>query len=302
MFINLRRIIKFGWQNLFRDGGLAAATVFILVLAISLATSLFLLKDIGQFLITSLQEKADISVYFKARALEDDILNVRQELSKIPEIKEIKYVSKEEALSSFVEKHKGSPILIESLEEVGGNPFLASLNIKAFQPEQYQKVTNFLDNTLYKDLIEKVDYYQRKPVIERIFSLTSIINRSGILLSLILAILAILVTFNTIRLAIYNSGEEIKIQRLVGASNWFIRGPFLVQGAISGIFATLICLLIFTLISWQLSPRIEFFFPGLNLFQFFISNFWTVVLIQLVAGVGLGIVSSAIATRKYLRI
>jgi len=302
MFTTLGRIFKFGWQNIFRDGGLTAATIFILFLTISLTTSLFLLKDIGQFLITSLQEKADISVYFKTEANEDDILNVRKELSNIPEVKEIKYVSKEEALSSFIEQHKDSQILMESLEEVGGNPFLASLNIKAFQVEQYQLVANFLENTIYKDLIEKVDYYQRKPVIERIFSLISAINRSGILFSLILVILAILVTFNTIRLAIYNSGEEIKIQRLVGASNWFIRGPFLVQGAISGFFATLICLLIFTLISWQLSPRIDFFFPGLNLFQFFIGNFWIIILIQLATGVGLGIISSAIAVRKYLKV
>jgi len=302
MLTSLKRIFRSSWQNLFRDGGLTAATIFILVLTISLATALFLLKNIGQFLITSLQEKADISVYFKPGAVEENILDLQKELSKIPEVKEIKYVSKDEALSSFVEKHKDNPVLMESLQVVGGNPFLASLNIKAFQAEQYQAITNFLEATFYKDLIEKVDYYQRKSVIEIIFSLTSNLSKAGIGISIILAIIAILVTFNSIRLAIYNSKEEIKIQRLVGASNWFIRGPFLTQGAISGIFATLICLLIFFLICWQLSPRIEFFFPGLNLFQFFIGNFWTIVLIQLLAGAGLGVISSAIAIRRYLKV
>lgn len=302
MFTSFKRIIKFGWKNILRDGGLTAATIFILFLTITLATSLFFFKNISQLIINSLQEKADISVYFKPEVAEENILTLKNEISSFPEIKEVKYVSKEEALSNFKEKHKDNKILMESLEEVGGNPFLASLSIKSFQAEQYENVTKLLDNILYKDLIEKVDYYERKPIIERVFSLTSAINRAGLIFSTILGILAVLVVFNTVRLAIYNSGEEIKIQRLVGASNWFIRGPFLVQGAISGTFAALICLLFTALICWLIGTRTEFLFPGFNFFNFFLSNFWTIILIQFCTGVGLGIISSAIAVRRYLKV
>jgi len=118
----------------------------------------------------------------------------------------------------------------------------------------------------------------------------------------LLVIAAILVAFNTIKLAIYNSREEIKIQRLVGASNWFIRGPFLIQGTIAGIFAALIGLAVFSLVCWLLSPKIEFFFPGLNLFGIFTNNLGLIFLIQLATGLGLGIISSTIAIRKYLRV
>jgi len=305
MFILIKRIFKSGWLSFSRDGGLAAATCFIMVMTIFLATSLFLLRDVGQFLISTIQEKADISVYFKEGAPEEDILKVKEEISEIPEVKSVKYVSKEEALESFVQRHKDDPILMESLEEVGGNPFLAALNIRAFQASQYQAVANFLDDALspsLKDLVEKVDYYQRKSVIERIFALTSGMGKAGISLSIVLAIVAILVAFNTIRLAILNQKEEIKVQRLVGASNWFIRGPFLVQGAISGIFATIICLLIFTLICWFLSPKIEILFSGLNVWRYFTGNFFTIILIQLVTGIGLGVISSTIAIRRYLKV
>jgi len=302
MFTTLKRIFKSGWNSFSRDGELAAATVFILVLSIFLITSLFLFRGISQFLISLLEEKADISVYFKEEVTEEDILNLKEELAKIPEVKEIKYVSREKAMAEFIQRHKDNPVLMTSLEEIGRNPFLASLNVRAFETIQYQAISNFFENPPFKNLVEKVDYYQRKPVIERIFFLTSTINRTGIFLSIVLAVVVILVTFNTIRLAIYNSGEEIKIQRLVGAPNWFIQGPFLVQGAISGIFATLICLAIFSLICWILSPKIEIFFPGLNIFQFFVSNFWTILLIQLATGVGLGVISSAIAIRKYLKV
>jgi len=305
MFTSIKRIFKSGWQSFSRDGDIAAANIFIMTMTILLATSLFLFKDISQILISAIREKADISVYFKTAAQEEDILNIQGELSKIPEVKDVEYVSKEKALEDFIQRHKDNQVLMGSLEEVGGNPFLAALNVRAFEASQYQAVVNFLDATLeptYQNLIEKVDYYQRKPVIERIFALTSGAGKVGIFLSIVLAIVAILVAFNTIRLAILNQAEEIKIQRLVGASNWFIRGPFLVQGAISGIISTLISLLIFALICWFLGPKIEFLFSGLNVWKFFTGNFFTIILIQLSTGILLGAISSSIAIRKYLKV
>jgi len=305
MLTLLKRIIRSGWLSFRRQGGLSVATIFIMIMVISLVTFLFLFQNITQFLISSLQEKVDISVYFKEEALEEEILKVKEELTQIPEVKEVKYVSQEQALAKFIQRHKESSVLMESLKEVGENPLLASLNISAREASQYARIANFLDDTLspsLKNLIEKVDYYQRKSVIEKIFSLTAGINRGGILLIIILALVAILVVFNQVRLAIYSQREELTIQRLVGASNWFIRGPFLVQGAISGFLATLFCLLIFTLICWFFSPKLEILFPGLNLFGYFTGNFGIILLIQIFTGVGLGIVSSLIAIRRYLEI
>jgi len=305
MFTSIKRIFKSGWLSFSRDGGLTVATCFIIAMTILLVTSLFFSKNLSQFLISTIQEKADISVYFKEIVPEEDILNLKEEISKIPEVKSVKYVSKENALENFVQRHKDDPVLMESLEEVGGNPFLAALNIQAFEASQYPAVANFLDSTLpssYQDLIEKVDYYQRKPVIERIFAITSGVKEAGIFLSIVLVIVAILITFNTIRLAILNQKEEIKVQRLVGASNWFIRGPFLVQGAIAGVISALICLLISALVCWVLSPKIEILFSDLNIWGYFTSNFFTVLFIQLATGIGLGVISSTIAIRKYLRI
>jgi len=299
MLINFKRILKAGWQNFSRDGGIAVATIFILVLAIFLVSTIFLSKDISQFLIASLQEKADISVYFKEFVLEDDILKIKEKLSQVPEVKNVEYVSKEEAIKRLVAKH---PQLIESVQETEGMLRLSSLNVNVFEANQYQPVMNFLESSNFKDYIDKVDYYERRPVIERIFSLTSLFSKIGISLSIVLIITAILVTFNTIRLAISNQKEEIKIQRLVGASNWFIRGPFLVQGAISGLIAVLISALIFSSICWFLSPKIEFFFAGLNLFHLFIKNFWVLLLIQFASGILLAAISSTIAIRKYLRV
>ena len=301
MLVLLKRIIRSGWLNFSRNSGLSLATIFIMVMTISLVTSLFLFRDITQFLISGLQEKVDISVYFKEATPEEDILRFGEEINKIPEVKNVEYVSREAALESFTQRYKDNPVIMESLGEVG-NPLLASLNIKAREASQYMTVANFLETSSYKNLIDKIDYYQRKPVIERIFSITSAINKTGISFSLILAIVAILVAFNTIRLAIYNSKEEISFMRLVGASDWFIRGPFLVQGAISGFAAAIITLLIFTGALFFLGPKLEILFLGLNIFNSFTGNLGILFLIQIFTGVGLGVVSSIIAIRKYLKI
>ena len=293
MYIAFQRIVKSAWKGFFKDGGMVAADIFIMLLAISAITSLILFTNLSNLLTTELQKKVDISVYFREASPESDILILKEEIEKIPEVKEVEYLSKEKAFEAFVEKHSDNPILMEALIEVGVNPFLASLNIKAFTASQYQTVADFLAKPDFKNIIEKVDYYQRKPVIERIFSLTSNLKIAGILLSIILALVAILVAFNTIRLAIYNSREEIRIQRLVGASDWFIRGPFLAQGAITGIFAAVIAFFLFFFASLFVGPKAGFLFTGFNAFNFFMSNFWLLISVQLLTGIGIGAISSS---------
>jgi len=152
-----------------------------------------------------------------------------------------------------------------------------------------------------EDIIEKVDYYERRPLIEKMAEFTLAVKIAGILASIIFSIIAILITFNTIRLAIFGKKEEIGIQRLVGASNWFIRGPFLMQGAICGFFAALVSLGLFGLSFWLLNPRVNDLFSDLNLFDIFLSNFWSLLLVQLVSGILLGVVSSSLVVRKYLK-
>ena len=301
MLTSFKRIIKTGWKGFSRNIGLSIATILIMVVVISLATLLFLLNPASKILISGLQEKVDISVYFGEDVLPGDIWEVESEISRIPEVKDVEYVSREQALEKFIEKHRDDPVLMESLTEVGYNPFLASLNIKAWQVSQYEQVTNFLETGPFRNLIDKVDYHQRKPVIEKVFSITSGINKVGIFFSIIFGVIAILVAFNTIRIAIYNSSEEISIMRLVGASNWFVRGPFLIQGAIVGFIATLITITITFGICYGLDSKIRVIAPEISIFSLFLSNFWTLILIQFATGIGLSILSSFIAIRKYLR-
>ncbi len=302
MIVAFKRIIKSGWQGFFRDGHLALATIFILAMTVILIVSFFFMKDIGRVLISSLREKVDISVYFKDGTSEDNILKAEEEILQLIEVKEVKYVSAEEALANFIEKNKDDLVLMESLQEVGGNPFLASLGIKSQQASQYEAISAFLSKSDFRDSIEKIDYFQRKSAIDKIFSVASLAEKFGISLAVILTIVAVLVTFNTIRLTIYNQREEIKIQRLVGASNGFIQGPFIFEGVVLGTAAALISLIVFSLTCWILAPKATVLLSDINIFQLFVQSFWSLLLIQLITGVGLGVFSSLIAIRKYLKV
>lgn len=302
MLISFKRVIKTGWKGFRRNIGLSLATILIMVIVISLATLLFLLNPVSKILIADIQEKVDISVYFKEDVSSEYILEVESEISKIPEVKDVEYISKDQALEKFIEKHKDDPVLMESLTELGSNPFLASLNVMAWEPSQYEQVANLLETSSFRNLIDKVDYHERKPVIEKVFSVVSGLNKIGIFFSILFAAIAVLIAFNTVRIAIYNSGEEISVMRLIGASNWFVRGPFLIQGIIIGFIATLITLLITFGLCYGFDARIKTIAPDISIYSIFISNFFLLFLIQLATGIGLGIISSYIAVRKYLKI
>ncbi|MDA1337147.1 MAG: FtsX-like permease family protein, partial [bacterium] len=122
------------------------------------------------------------------------------------------------------------------------------------------------------------------------------------LVTLFAGFIAVLVAFNTIRLTIYGSRDEIEVMRLVGASNWFIRGPFIIQGVIVGVLATLITTLLFFPVTLFVGIKLQSFAPGFDLFSYFASNLLVIVFLQLAVGVGLGVISSLLALRRHLRV
>jgi len=299
---NLIRVIKTGLQNFWRNSWLSAATISIIVLTLFVITSLLLLNVVTQSIVADLENKVDVSAYFNSESPETDILAIRQDLIKLPEVKSAEYVSKNEALKQFKERHKDNPTLIESLNELDDNPLQASLNIKAQSASQFEQIVNFLEQSKYESLINKVNYHQNKEVIDRVSSLASNIGRGGLIASFVLALMAIFVTFNTVRLTMYNWREEISVMRLVGASNWYIRGPFIVEGMIYGILAALVTLIILYPALYFVSPKITSFLPEVDLLYFFEVNIGQILILLVGVGVALGSLSSFIAIRRYLRV
>ena len=302
MGMNFKKIIDSGWVNFRRNSYLSFAATSIMALVLILFLGLLSLQFLSSQVVASLQEKIDISAYFKTDATEEQALKIKSDLSVLPEVADVTYVSQEQALADFKARHAQDELIQESLEQLDSNPLAASLNIKTKDPSQYAIITQFLETSSLRSVIDKINFYENKGVIERIESISRGVRSWGLIVTLVLALIAVMVTFNTIRLTIFSQKQEIEIMRLVGASNWHIRGPYLAEGSLYGLFAAVIALAIFYPVAFFASDKIAAFAPGINLFGYFLTGAPQVVLMVAVLGVVLGVASSSIAIRRHLKI
>ena len=298
----MERIIKNGWINFWRHFWLSSATISVMVLMLLVVSGLLVLNVATQTTVSMIQDKVDISVYFETFAEEKEILELRDSLLTFEEVKSVDYVSRQEALDAFKARHKDNQLILNALKELDDNPLEAVLNIKAYQASQYEAISQFLETGSHNEVIDKVNYRENEELISRLFSITNTTKKIGLGASLLLGLVALLVMFNTIRITIYSRRDEISIMRLIGASSWFIRGPFLVQGALIGIISASLSLVVtYTVLAFITEPASQFI-PGLDLFDYFVSNALFIIGGQILFGMILGALSSFVAVRKYLKV
>jgi len=305
MFLSLKRIIKAGFVNFWRNSFVSLASILVMTVTLFvLGTVLF----VGVMLNASLEQikdKVDINVYFVTEALEEEVLALKKSIEALPEVASVEYVSRDDALLRFRARHADDQLTLQALEELGENPLGANLNIKAKETSQYEGIAAFLENESAlsrgeTQIVDKVNYFQNKVAIDK---LTKIIDSSetfGLAIMIILIIASVLITFNTIRLAIYISRDEIEVMQLVGASNAYIRGPFVFEGIMYGIVSSFFTLVLFYPLTLWLGPLTQTFFGSINIFHYFVGNFVNIFFIIVTSGVVLGAVSSYLAVRKYL--
>ncbi len=301
MFTTFKRILKAGSLSFVRNTWLSVATVLVMSLMLFVMGNLIFVSAFAATALKMFQSKIDVTVYFTTDAQEDQILAVKKEIEAMPQVSGVNYMSKEQAFTDFRDRHKDNTFIASALDEIGTNPLEASLNVSAQDPASYGAISDFLVKKNYP-IVDKINYFENKDVIERLSSIIASVRGAGAIIALVLAFVAILVTFNTIRLAIYTVREEIGIMRLVGATQWFIRGPFLVSGVLYGLSAATVVTLFFFPMTWMASPKVALLLPGFDLFHYFLNNFMQFFIVMLGSSIVLGVVSSSIAMRKYLKI
>jgi len=305
MFLAFYRSVRTGFQSFWRDRWVSTATVGVMSLTLFIITGVMLLSMLAGVILKLIEKKMDISIYFKKEATQEQILAVKSDIMRMEQVAEVNYISSQQALVQFKQAYKSNPIIQESLKEVGENPLEASLEIQAKEPSQYEEIVSFIHKQDYKDLIDKITYNDQKKIIQRLDAFTSSSRKAGIFFSLILIVIAVLVSFNTIRLAIYDARERIMIMRLVGSDNWFIRGPFLVEGVLYGVISAFISFLAFYLLLVLVAPKINPYFSGLgqgvDILGYYTSNASQFLIAQIGIGIGLGLFSSWFAIRRYLK-
>lgn len=304
---NLKRIIRGGFLNFWRNGTVSLASVLVMMVTLIVIGLISFSSAILDNALAQLRSQIDVNVTFIDSANEDDVLSVKHALESLPQVSLVTYSTAEEVLKAFKERHVNDQTIMASLDEIDHNPFGPMLTIQARDPSEYQAISQFLqgDNVLSSSgvtIVDRINYLENKTAIDRLTKFIGAADKIGFSLTILMAVIAMLIAFNTIRLTIYMSKDEISVMRLVGASNNYIRGPFIVVGIIYGLVAGILTLLIFWPLTYWLGTSTESFFGGFNLFTYYMRNIVQFVLIILAAGVLFGGVSSLLAIRKYLKI
>jgi len=303
----IKRILRSGFFNFWRDSTVSLASVLVMMVTLLVIGLISFSGAILDTTLAELRNKIDVNVTFVTTAKEEDILNIRHTLESLQEVSLVTYITREEALTEFKERHASDPSILAALDELDFNPLGAVLNIKARDPSQYASVAEFLesDNTLSPGgitIVDRINYFQNKEAIDKLTRIISSADKLGFALTLFLAIISMLIAFNTIRLTIYIARDEISVMRLVGASTTYIQGPFVVVGVIYGVTAGFLTLLLLLPMTYWLGSTTEGFFIGFNIFSYYLRHFLEIASIIMVSGVLIGALSSILAIRKYLKV
>lgn len=302
MFLTLKRTFKEALKNFFRNGLMSFAALGIMTFSLYLIGLLVFISLAGNVIFKNLEGKADISIYFKPDVAEKSILEVKSEIEKNNQVLSVIYISRDQALADFKAENSNEPIILESLEEIGENPLLASLIIQAKDPAQFPAIYETISQSAWSENLSRINYEKNKELVGKITASVSTAEKVGLVLGIIFCFISILIIFNAIRLTIYNQKQEIEIMRLVGASNTYIRLPYIFEGIFYALAGTILALLLAILTIKLASPYFSEKILEQSLSNFFWQNLLVISSLQLLLGIILGIISSLIAIRKYLKI
>lgn len=303
--VALTRALKFAWQNFTRNLWLSIVTLVILALALTLVHLLTGVRTVADQALTEVRRRVDVVIFFQPDAAERDTAALQTRLEQLPEVAQVTYLSKDEALEQFRAQTQNDPLIREALEAYEGNPLQASLVVKARQIADYDPILRVVSDPGYADLIERDHVADAKlTFINRLSIWTRNLSRFGLALSVVFALIAALVVFNTIRITIHAYRAEIGIMKLVGASNAFIRAPFLIESILYALLASALALGVVWLTLVASGPFLNGLFAGydLDLARHLTSNFVNIFGPPVLAAIVLSMVSSAVAVGRYLRI
>ncbi len=300
--ISFFRMIKFALQDLIRNLSLSFMTVVVLVLMLLSINTLIILKFLTNEATSAIKEQIDVSVFFVQDVTDEQVQEVHRYLSSINEVTDIRLSSREQVFEDFKREYKDNPEILESLDELSGNPLGPTMIVKTRDPKSYEKVITLLGVPEYEDIVVAKTFTDTEKAIEKIDQITKQVEKFSLILSVIFGVIAFLIIFNTVRVAIYIHRIEISIKKLVGATNWFIRGPYIIEALIFSIVSMIITFFIIMYISGFIDIHIQLVFGRINLLTNYLqSNIILVFGTQFIAVVGFTTLSSIMAMSKHLR-
>jgi cell division transport system permease protein len=236
-----RRIIRFGVTNYIRNGWLSLAATFVVAMTLFTVSVFALQNYVIKSATKSIQDKLDMSVYITDTPSEEEVATFVTTIKMYPEVKEVIYLNKTQVIEEWNKFHVDQKIKNQINAE--NNPLPRTIKIKTFDPASLDTIATRINESTFAPNIRNVSYRNNRPVIQQLTAQSKKTIRNGLIISSIFMIIAVIFVYNTIRLIIRFRQDEISIMKLVGATDSFIQGPFLIEGALYGIVAGVVTLI-----------------------------------------------------------
>jgi len=302
--ITLWRVFKTGFRNLFRNAWLSIAATAIMVVTLVIVACFAFSALFLQNQLQAVKEKIDLTVFLKDEATPDQVKQLQSTISSYDNVKEVKYVSKADALERLRKSSKDGEQLAKTATEIG-NPLPASLEVRTVTLDNLDGLNSQIKAGSSAAIIQSTsndDSDVRRKVVDRIVSISRGVSRVGTIISVAFLFISLMIIFNTIRMAIFTRREEIEIMKLVGATNWFIRGPFLIEGAMYGVIGATIALAITLPLISATRPLFISYFNASDVLNFVSDRIVLVALTTYALGILIGIISSFLAISRHLKL
>lgn len=304
--IALERIFTTGLVNFVRNAWLAIAAMAMMLVTLTIVLFLVISNATFTHTISQITDKIDISVYLKNSVTVADKDKLIGEIKQLPNVASVTYISKDEALKKYQQQNRNNPDLLAAISQTE-NPLPATIQIKPRNVNKINDIKGFLEQPRIKAMQSDQTSYSgdRKAAIDKITQATRFLREAALIGVIVFMAVSMLIIFNTIQMAIFNRREELTIMRLLGASTWFIRGPFVVETMLYGVLASIISVILVGSLFTIASSTFEATSLGLldigYATDYFNRHFWIILTGQMGIGILIGAVSSILATRRYLK-
>lgn len=284
--------LKRAWQGFWRNSLMSLAATASMVLMLTLLSGMVILFLGLNATLDYVKGEVQVVAYLNDSATAQDVAQLTSQLQAMPQVSTVEYVSKDQALKNFQVSEPGVADLVDSLPS---NPLPASFDISLRDPSDYIDVATFLRGQPAVDSVQDI-----AKTVSQMTSVINVVSTVGIVVLVIVGLTVLFIIVNTIRLAVVARAEEIEIMRLVGASDAFIRWPFVFEGAFVGLLGAMITIGLLLLVQAPVASLLSSFFNVLPV-QATAMVGQNVALLVLGTGVGIGVVGSYVSVRSYLR-
>lgn len=301
---NIVRVLKFSFQSFWRNLWLSVVTLTIFCLTLLTVNAVLAVGVLADGALRAVEEEIQVVVYFTPGASQEIQQSVRGYLLGLPQVRTIDSITADEALANFRERNANNPTVLSALDEVDGNPIGDAILISAQSPDDFDFIIEAVQRPEYTEYIKKTDYTDYQDAIALLDTITTRLRWAGFALTGFFGLVSILIIFNAIRVAIYVHRDEIAIMKLVGAHDWFVRAPFLLEGVFLSLLAAgLVAAVVLGMAKTLDVPLVQYVGnTDVSLWEYFSVNGWTIFGAEFAALAVLSMLTTAFTMRKHLRV